>query len=90
MTLQSNYLPLETPNIRLWCGRENNVSSGHQALGTHSLPLEQAKMRLGLSRESDVSMARIYLDLIFGLLIILLVARHCDLIFCLLTNPNCG
>ena len=59
MSNGSHFLSLEKPKIRLWWGRENDVSSGRPALGTHFLPLVQPKMRIGWSRKSVISEGRI-------------------------------
>ena len=58
------------PKIQLWLGRERNISSGLQALGTHFLPLDHRKMRLGWIRKSDFQMFVCLFDLIFRLLTI--------------------
>ena len=45
--LKSPFLPLEEPEIRLWWGRESDISSVRQALGTHFLPLTNPKCEIG-------------------------------------------
>ena len=44
MALKCHSLSLDKPKILFWRGRESNVSSDSEALGTHFLHLDQAKM----------------------------------------------
>jgi len=46
MALKSHFLPLDKPKIGVLYGRERDVSSGRQALGTRFLPLDSPKCDL--------------------------------------------
>ena len=73
MTISNHFLLLDQPKMRLYSNRLSDDSSGRMALKSHFLHFEKHKIWLWCVRESDVSSG----------------ARHCDLIFFLLTSLKC-
>jgi len=102
MALKSHFRPLEKPKIRIWRGRESDVSSGGQALGPHFFLLTSPKCDLvGVEKALFLGLARNF-EILFGLwtspkydfaevkkTTFPVVARHCELILYLLTSPKC-